>query len=249
MIEVIGAGFGRTGTASLKVALEQLGFGPCYHMFEVMERPERAADWLRAAEGGAVDWERIFAGYRATVDWPAAAYWRELVERYPEARVILTVRDPDRWFDSASSTIFRALMPPASPLARLVGQVAMPRDPAFRDFVMGNRLLIWEGIFGGRGADREHARAVFQQHAADVQAAVPAGRLLVYEVTEGWEPLCAFLGVPVPDTPFPRLNDAATFRRRRRERMVRGLARPAGVLVGGLVAAAAVAVALWRRPH
>src|SRR5690348_10244023 len=106
-MRVIGVGFGRTGTASLKVALERLGVAPCYHMYDVIEEPARARAWLAAAEGGKPDWDEIFAGYAATVDWPGAAFWRELLATYPQAKVILTVRDPQRWYDSTRQTIFR----------------------------------------------------------------------------------------------------------------------------------------------
>ena len=104
-LEVIGPGFGRTGTNSLKIALEQLGFGPCHHMFEVRDNPERLADWEKAARGEKVDWDHVFRGYRSQVDWPGARYWRELVRHYPTAKVVLSVRDPDEWFDSVQATI------------------------------------------------------------------------------------------------------------------------------------------------
>ena len=105
-LDVIGAGFGRTGTMSLKVALEELGFGPCYHMSEVFAHPEHVELWRAAAQGKEVDWEQIFGGYRATVDWPACSFYGELMEKYPDAKVILTVRDPQRWYESAYNTIY-----------------------------------------------------------------------------------------------------------------------------------------------
>ena len=105
-LELIGAGLGRTGTLSLKAALERLGYAPCYHMIEVLTAPERGRHWLARTPTGARDWDAIFRGYRATVDWPAAAFWRELVDRYPDAKVLLSLRDADRWYDSVMNTIY-----------------------------------------------------------------------------------------------------------------------------------------------
>ncbi|WP_313950084.1 sulfotransferase family protein, partial [Frankia casuarinae] len=109
MINIIGAGFGRTGTLSLKLALEQLGYGPCHHMDEVLAHRETIAAWTSAAEGAPVDWDSLYGQYRSTVDWPGARFWRELADHYPSARVILTVRDPEKWYDSARSTLFQAI--------------------------------------------------------------------------------------------------------------------------------------------
>lgn len=236
-LKVIGVGFGRTGTLSLKLALERLGFGPCYHMVEVLDRPGRSADWAAVARGERVDWDRVFEGYQSTVDWPGAAVWRELVDRYPDAKVILTVRDPNRWYDSAASTIFRMMMP-RSPIATLIASIASPRGRAFRDFTAMTRGLILQRTFGGRVDDRERAIAVFEQHTRDVEEHVQAGRLLVMDVASGWQPLCSFLDVPVPDEPFPRVNDRAEFMGRIHDRMMRALA------VRGAVAAAVLAVAV-----
>ncbi|GIH81584.1 sulfotransferase family protein [Planobispora longispora] len=209
MVHVIGAGLGRTGTSSLKVALERLGFTPCYHMFEVLGSAGRMRQWTAVARGGGPDWEDIFRGYRACVDFPAAAYWRELAAHYPEAKVILTLRDPDAWFESARKTIFRLprLMrhPVLGPLLRLL----LPRRsrPAMFIRMLGALNRDRRDI----AFDRDSALAYFERHNAEVMASVPAERLLVYRVGEGWEPLCAFLGVPVPDEPFPRANDSESF--------------------------------------
>ncbi len=201
MLDVIGAGFGRTGTASLKAALERLGYGPCYHMFEVLTAPERMSDWQRAVEGDA-DWDSVFAGYRATVDWPGAAFWRELVEHYPQAKVVLSVRDPHSWYESTYETIYQfATQPAASPDGDAAGR-------RFRERMLPTiREIIWDGTFGGRFDDEAHAIAVFEAHNAEVRAAVPADRLLVHHVAQGWEPLCDFLGVDVPPEPFPHVNE------------------------------------------
>ena len=200
---VIGAGFGRTGTLSLKGALEHLGFGPCYHMIEVIDRPEHVDFWQRAAAGTAVDWDEILAGYRAAVDWPACSFYAELAARYPEAKVILTVRDPERWYQSACQTIFPRITRPVS-----------PDDALAWARIRMQRKIVIEQAFGGDIEDREHALAVFRQHVAEVQRAIPPERLLVYRVADGWEPLCRFLERPVPDQPFPHVNASDEFRRR-----------------------------------
>lgn len=206
MLDVIGAGFGRTGTASLKAALEHLGFGPCYHMFEVIARPERMSSWSAALDGQQVDWENVFSGYQSTVDWPSTAFWRELTEAYPQAKVILTERDPEKWYDSTYNTLYQIAL-------QMSGDgSAVPEDErgfAERIFPTIDRM-IWQGTFDGRFADREYAIDVFQRHNAQVKEAVPAERLLVYQLSEGWEPLCNFLGVDVPDEDFPRVNDSAS---------------------------------------
>ena len=213
-LRVIGAGFGRTGTLSLKAALETLGFGPCYHMVEVFAHPEHAPMW-RAAAGQPVDWHRLFAGYRATVDWPACAFYAQLMDAFPDARVILTVRDPERWYESARATIYRMRNPGggASGAAMramfMLGRLLVPRLRTTPDMI---NEVIWQGTFEDRFEDRERAIAVYQQHNEEVKRRVPPDKLLVYQVGQGWEPLCAFLGVDVPaDTPFPHLNDRASF--------------------------------------
>lgn len=198
-LSVIGAGFGRTGTLSLKGALETLGFGPCYHMVEVIQHGF-AEHWHRIADGGAPDWERVFDGYRATVDWPACNFYGDLAGLYPDARVILSLRDPDKWFDSCHATIFRAMrmetdrMPP----------------PVRAQMAMARKLII-ENTFGGDIDDRAHAIAVYNRHNEQVRRSIPKDRLLVFEPGDGWEPLCAFLGVPVPDRPYPRTNTTEEF--------------------------------------
>ena len=206
-LQVIGAGFGRTGTASLRDALEQLGFSKCYHMEDVFQRPADARVWDTAFAGKPVDWDRLFEGYRAAVDWPACTFYRELMEHYPDAKVILTVRDPERWYASAMATIYpvaRAF--PMSWLRRVV--------PAMRGIFAMHEHVIWNGTFHGRFLDKQYAIDVFNRHIEEALRAVPPERLLVYEVAQGWEPLCSFLNVPVPaDQPFPHVNDTAEFQR------------------------------------
>jgi hypothetical protein len=220
-LEVIGAGFGRTGTMSLKVALEELGFGPCYHMSEVFENPEHVEGWEAAREGRA-NWEEHFRGYRATVDWPGAAFYEELMERYPEAKVILTVRDPERWYESVRGTIYNVQNVASSPIFSLAA-LLVPRMRHMRRVARMASDLVWGDVFDGRFEDRVYAIGVFERWNERVKRRVPAERLLVYEVVEGWEPLCGFLGVRVPEgKPFPHLNDAGAFRKmiRRRRALV-----------------------------
>jgi hypothetical protein len=201
-LEVIGAGFGRTGTMSLKVALEQLGYGPCYHMIEIFEYPDHVPLWEAAARGETVDWEEMFTGYRATVDWPGCSFYKELMEAYPNAKVLLNVRAPDKWYESARNTIYTTLNIPDPPPGRQVVD-----------------KLVWEQTFDGNFEDRQHAIEVFEQHNEEVKKHVPPEQLLEYQVSEGWEPLCEFLGVEVPkDKPFPRLNDTASFNERIQQR-------------------------------
>ncbi|RJL31346.1 sulfotransferase family protein [Bailinhaonella thermotolerans] len=212
MLEVIGSGHGRTGTDSLRRALDLLGFGPTYHMKEVIGRPERYRHWIDVARGRPVDWEEVFRGYRSTTDFPAGAYWRPLMERYPDAKVVHTTRDPEEWYESARKTIFRIPLltrrPVAGPpLRALVTLHPTPRGLFSMMDAVGRDI-------GMTRFDREGAIAWFVAHNEAVLAGVPADRLLVYDVRQGWEPLCAFLGVPVPDAPFPRGNDAREFRRR-----------------------------------
>jgi hypothetical protein len=210
-MNVIGAGFGRTGTLSLKIALEMLGAGPCLHMLPLLDDPERATLFRRAAEGDPASLDKALEGYRSTVDWPGTYFWRELTARHPAAKVVLTVRDPQRWYDSARGTIFAAARSaPRTGDDSVVAGLAMLRK------------LIWEGTFGDRFDDREHAVRVFTEHNAAVRREVPAGLLLEFEVAQGWPPLCDFLGVPVPDAPFPHVNDGGSFQARLAERQRSG---------------------------
>jgi hypothetical protein len=216
-MKLIGAGFGRTGTMSLKVALETLGFDPCYHMTEVFAHPEHTGFWISAWREEPADWDGVLGEYEAAVDWPACTFYEELMERHPHAKVILSVRDPERWYESVRNTIYEL-------------SVVIPRHPIYR---IGYKLvsifvfrgsgnvdlageIIWQGTFDSHFEDKAHAIEVFELHNEEVKRRVPGDRLLVYDVKAGWEPLCQFLGVEVPDEPFPRTNDAAQMRRRLR---------------------------------
>jgi Sulfotransferase domain len=239
-MKVIGAGFARTGTISLKAALEHLGFGPCYHM-SVAEKEGGHLDlWDAAARGILIDWDRIFGGYESTVDWPACAFYKELMRAYPDAKVVLTVRDPERWYDSINGTIY-----PLYKVA-IASRWTAPfiRFPHRDLLARMTRNVVWNGTFDGRFEDRRHAVAAFERHVEEVRRHVPADRLLVFEVKDGWKPLCDFLGVDVPaDRPFPHLNDQQTFQTMARRRAVRTLL-PVAATVG--LVGAAVGVARFR---
>ncbi len=201
-LQVIGAGFGRTGTLSLKTALEMLGFERCYHMVEVFRaHPEHIPSWAAAHAGEAVDWDALYDGYRASVDWPSCNLWRELATFYPRAKVVLTTRDPARWHESVMRTIY------PTTVAYREGD-----DPARRAAGEWIDEIIWQGVFDGRIEDRRHAIAVYEAHVAEVVAALPAERLLVLDGRHDWPPLCDFLGCEVPEQPYPVVNSTEEFR-------------------------------------
>jgi hypothetical protein len=249
-VKVIGAGFGRTGTASLKEALEELGFGPCYHMTDVFESPGHADFWRAAWRGEPADWDGVLGGYEATVDWPGCSFYEELMQRHPHAKVLLSVRDPQRWYESTRSTIYElGRISTGSPFSRL--GFALLSRLVFGRFRTGqgpmNEEIVWQGTFDGRFEDKDHAIGVFNRHNEEVRRRVPKERLLVYEVKQGWGPLCEFLGVEVPDKPFPHLNDAAEMRRRILGMRAASLAVPAALaLVVGIAALALPKKGLFR---
>jgi hypothetical protein len=192
-LKVIGSGLGRTGTKSLQTALNMLGFGPCHHMVEVFAKPASMALWIEAA-AGRPDWEAIFDGYNSMVDYPGAGYWRQLAEYYPDAKILHSERDPDKWFDSTQATIFE----PGSMAVRSEGPMA-----AFFGSIVGPMRAHIH--------DRTYMTDFFRRHNEEVKRTIPPERLLVYEAGQGWEPLCRFLNVPVPDAPYPSENSRADF--------------------------------------
>lgn len=196
-LKVIGSGLGRTGTLSTKLALEQLGFTRCHHMAEVFMNPTVQIPLWIAAGDGKPDWEAIFDGCQAMVDHPGCAYWRELMDYYPDAKVLHTVRDPDKWFDSTQATIF---------------------SPGSMDRFAEGPMALFMGhikrFYGGDMNDRGFMTDFFRRHTERVVATVPPERLLVFNVAEGWDPLCAFLGVETPATPYPRENSTEQFQSR-----------------------------------
>lgn len=200
-LKVIGTGLGRTGTLSLKHALETLGFGPCHHMVEVFARPDSVPLWVAAGEGHA-DWDAIFDGFSAVVDYPGAAFWREITDHYPDAKVIHTTRDPNAWFESTQATIFTREGMTANPPPELAA--------FFAAFMRG---------FAEHRHDRDIMVDYFNRHTEAVLEAIPAERLLVYEAGQGWEPLSAFLEVDAPDAPYPKVNSRDEFAARARDAM------------------------------
>jgi len=199
-LKVIGAGFGRTGTMSLKTALEKLGFSKCYHMLEVGLNEGHIALWRAIERGENVDLHALFEGYQATVDWPSCNYWESQLETFPDAKVILSLRDPERWYESVMNTIY-----PSSLAARESG------NPELKERVDMAFEVIWDGVFDGRMDDREHVIGVFNTHNQYVRDSLPADRLLVFEARDGWQPLCEFLEVPLPDEPYPKTNTTEDF--------------------------------------
>lgn len=195
-LQVIGAGFGRTGTLSMKTALEQLGVGPCHHMMEVFDKPEQIPLWQAAADGEAVDWDELFSGYNSMVDWPGCYFWRELADFYPNARVLLTKRDAQKWFESVDATIFQGM-----------------RHENVRQNPHGKMVdkLISQNTFNGDINNREHMIDIYNKHNQEVIDSIAPERLLVFEATQGWLPLCNFLQVDVPDTDYPRSNSKEDF--------------------------------------
>ena len=197
-ISLIGAGYGRTGTLSLKSALETLGYSKCHHMIEVIRNPGEPEKWLQAIDAKTVNWESLLEGYEATVDWPACHFYQELADYYPKAKVLLSIRDTFEWFESMSATTLGVIRKRMQ--ASNTGQ---PKN-------LGTELVV-NAAFGGEIDDAEHAIRMFNQHTKEVVDTIDPDRLLVYNVREGWEPLCQFLDKPVPDTAFPRVNSRDEF--------------------------------------
>lgn len=206
MLKLINAGLGRTGTTSLQAALERLGFGPCYHMFDIISSQERLAQWEKiVCDGDRPDWEVVFDGYTTAVDGPSAIYYQQLTKAFPEAKVILTVRDSERWYQSTYDTLYQfALKSEQNPPDANSVPARMYRI---------TKTMIWDGLFDGRFSDKEHAIEVYSNHNQEVVDNIAPGNLLVYDVKRGWGPLCAFLGVDVPLDDFPHVNDSESMRK------------------------------------
>lgn len=197
-ISLIGAGYGRTGTLSLKSALETLGYNKCHHMIEVIRNPGESEKWLQAIDAKTVNWESLLEGYEATVDWPACHFYQELADYYPKAKVLLSIRDPLEWFESMSATTLGVI------------RKKMQASNAGQPKNLGTELVV-NAAFGGEIDDAEHAIRMFNQHTKEVVDTIDPDRLLIYNVREGWEPLCQFLDKPVPDAAFPRVNSRDEF--------------------------------------
>jgi hypothetical protein len=201
-LQVVGAGLGRTGTMTLKAALEQMGFGPCHHMIEVIHHPEQDATWLAAVNGEPVDWNSFLAIYRSSVDFPSCHFYKELSARYPKAKVILSRRDPKKWYASISKTIFEVTQ-----------NIERNGDDQTRDTHSQLLMRLMEETFQNR-YDEEHVIAAYEHHNAEVLRVIPKERLLVFGPEQGWAPLCQFLEVPIPSTAFPFTNTTAEFQAR-----------------------------------
>ncbi len=197
-MKLINVGLGRTGTTSLKAALEIIGFAPTFHTTDLIKNARQMDVWEAAVEGQPADWRAFFADY-AVADWPAALFYEEIITAHPEAKVMLTVRDPEQWQASISGT-----------LNQVMGMnLPIPRFQRLKKILETHAI---NGLFDGKMNDKAHMVRFFEQHVAAVKAFVPADNLLVYNVTEGWEPLCDFLEVSVPDEPFPRVNTRGGFK-------------------------------------
>ncbi len=204
-LKIIGAGFGRTGTTSMKEALELLGYNKCHHMREVMSSGKQVEMFDRVSRNVEVDWDDVFEGFEAAVDWPAAARYEELMEKYPQAKVILTARDPEAWYESTKETIYA--------LSNSVPLIISWLIPRARNVMAMVQRLIWEGVFDGRFEEKQHAIEVYNKNVAEVIANVPATRLLVHSAKEGWQPLCEFLDKPIPSQPYPHSNESTVMKR------------------------------------
>lgn len=209
-MRLIGAGLPRTGTLTQKVALEMLGFEPCYHWVNVIADLEQVGVWDKAIDGD-VDWDEVFAGFQGTVDWPGGYFWRELMDHYPDAKVLLSVRDAEKWEPSFRETIWNMCY--GDSVLNLVSRARAQVDPQWERYLKLVERMFWgpRGTFAAGHETPARMIAQFEAHNELVKANVPADRLLVWSVTEGWEPLCEFLGVPVPAEPLPHVNDRETF--------------------------------------
>ena len=213
-IKVIGTGMGRTGTHSLKIALEQLGFNKCYHMMELFNAPEGITYFEDAEAGKPVDWDKLFTGYLSAVDYPIARYYKQLMTKYPDAKLIHTVRDPESWYASCLQTIFWASKPSLGRILNMM--VKMPFSPILRKrlpILKYNGKMISKE-FGDDLLNKDEVIKRFKARTEEVLKTVPKEKLLVYNVKEGWEPLCQFLGVAVPTTAFPLTNTGEEFKQR-----------------------------------
>lgn len=212
-IKIIGAGFPRTGTTTLKRSLELLGYGPTYHMKTLLTNPDMLHYWHKLRDTGTTDWDGLYDGYVSTVDFPAYPWYKEHMERYPDAKVIMTVRAFDGWYTSISNTVRKA--GPQNLPEKLKMMAKLLTNPRVRKVVGCIKLvkeMLWKVQFEGRFDDKAFAEEVFNRHIESVKAHVPADKLLVYDVRDGWGPLCEFLGVPVPSEPLPHLNKKENFK-------------------------------------
>ncbi|MBA3649396.1 MAG: sulfotransferase family protein [Chitinophagales bacterium] len=213
-LKIIGSGLGRTGTYSLKLALEQLGFGKCYHMAELLQQPEDLVHFEKAERGKDADWDTLFQGYQSAVDYPVARYYKQLIKKYPEAKVIHTIRDPESWYQSASKTIIWVSKPSFRRMLKMMFKLPFSAQlrKQFPVLKFNGKLIDLE--FGKDYKNKDEVISRFNKHNEEVMSTVPKERLLVFDAKQGWEPLCQFLGVEVPSEPFPQTNTQDEFIRR-----------------------------------
>jgi hypothetical protein len=212
-MQVIGAGLMRTATTTQMVALEQLGFGACYHMRDLLADLENGLPLWEDVADGSPDWERIFGAANSTLDWPSARYYRELMDYYPDAKILLSVRDGDAWVRSMRATVWGMFH--GDSVIHHLSDARAVLDPLWQRYTALMRRITWQegtGVLAGETYTDAGLAAVMNRWNDEVKSTVPPERLLVWDPADGWEPLCGFLGVDVPEDPLPRLNDTAGFR-------------------------------------
>ena len=193
--------------------LEHLGYVKTYHMKELLVNPDMLGYWLELEKTGTTHWDELYEGYQATVDFPGYPWYKEHMEKYPDAKVILTHRPFDDWYKSVYNTIWQA--GPQNLPEKLVMMSKLITNPRLRKVINCIKLVkrnIWGVQFQGRFEDKAFAEKVFYDHIETVKNTVPADKLLVMEISEGWEPLCKFLGHPIPDEELPHLNKKENFK-------------------------------------
>lgn len=210
-LKVIGTGLGRTGTYSLKLAIEQLGVGKCYHMVELFQQPERLKYFKKAEKGEKVNWNELFDGYKAAVDYPVARFYKQITEFYPEAKVIHTLREPEEWYESASATIFWASKPYSLRILKLAVHLPFSSEARRRIPVLMYNRKLSELEFGKDLKNKEKVIKRYNKHYEEVIKTIPDNRLLLFDPKSGWEPLCRFLKLPIPLIPYPKSNTRKEF--------------------------------------
>ncbi|MDQ3019929.1 MAG: sulfotransferase family protein [Bacteroidota bacterium] len=210
-LKIIGTGLGRTGTHSLKLALEQLGFGKCYHMIELIQHPEGLKYFQQAEKDEHVNWEELFEGYHSAVDYPVARYYKQLIKYYPDAKIIHTIRDAESWYKSVTDTIFWVSKPSLWRILKVAVHLPFSSETRSRlpVFKFNGKLIELE--FGKDLKNKEEVIRRFNLHNEEVIKTIPKERLLVFNPKGGWDPLCNFLNVPVPENPFPKSNTKDEF--------------------------------------
>lgn len=223
-LQVIGTGLARTGTMSLKVALEQLLSGNCFHVIEWLKDPQRTTILKKGYKKNEIDWSAFYEGFASAVDYPTCLFYQQLLEINPDLKVIHTVRDFDSWYASVKETVYRGKPKSAQDIFRMIKNMMLSADfrrvaPVF----MLNDKLIWQGQFESRFEDKEFMREKYRQHEEEVKKTVKEEHLLIYNIKDGWEPLCEFLHVPAPKTVFPKSNERQEFNRKMDRLLIDGV--------------------------